>query len=59
MGRRRWQGNCTSQENNSIEDLVRDEENEYPVPDPHRTMINTINELSDTHKKNFQRGNHG
>jgi hypothetical protein len=30
------------------------EKNEYPVPDPDRTMVNITNELSDTHK-NFLR----
>jgi hypothetical protein len=34
-------------------------ENEYPVPDPNKTMINVTNELSDTHKKISQRGNKG
>jgi ubiquitin len=37
--------------NNVIEDLVGNEENEYSVPDPSRTMINITNELSDAHKK--------
>jgi hypothetical protein len=33
--RTRRPGNPTSQKtNNSIEDLVENEENEYPVPDP-------------------------
>jgi hypothetical protein len=35
------------------------EENEYPVPDPNRTMIKITNELSDIHKKISQIGNHG
>jgi hypothetical protein len=59
MGRRRRQGNCTLQKNNSIEDLVGNEENEYPVPDPNETMINITNEISGTHKKISQTGNHG
>jgi hypothetical protein len=33
-------------------------ENEYPVPDPDRTMINITNDLSDAHKKISQRGNY-
>jgi hypothetical protein len=37
MGRRRRLGNCTPQQNNSIEDLVENEENEYPVSDPNKT----------------------
>jgi hypothetical protein len=37
--------------NNSIEDLVGNEENGFPDPDPNRTMINVTNEPSDTHKK--------
>jgi hypothetical protein len=43
--------------NNSTEDLVGNEENEYPVPYPNRTMINITNELSDAHKKISQTGN--
>jgi hypothetical protein len=34
MGRRRRQGNSRTQKNNSVEDLVGNEENEHPVPDP-------------------------
>jgi hypothetical protein len=30
---------------------VGNEENEYLVPDPSRTMINITNELNDAHKK--------
>jgi hypothetical protein len=33
MGRRRKQGNYTTQKNNSIEDLVGNEGNAYPAPD--------------------------
>jgi hypothetical protein len=51
MGRRRRQGNSTPQKDNSIEDLVGNEENEYSVPDSNRTVINITNELSDIHKK--------
>jgi hypothetical protein len=51
MERRRRDGNHTPQKNNSIEDLVGNEENGYPVPDPNKTMINVTNEPSDTHKK--------
>jgi hypothetical protein len=36
---------------NSIEDLVGNKENGYPVPDPNKTMINVTNQPSDTHKK--------
>jgi hypothetical protein len=50
MGIRR-QGNSTSQKtNNSIEVLVGNEESEYSVPDPNRTMINMTNELNGVHK---------
>jgi hypothetical protein len=45
--------------NNSTEDLVQNEENKYPVPDPNRTILSSTNELSDTHKKISQRGTHG
>jgi hypothetical protein len=59
MGRRRRPGNTTSQKtNNSIADLVGNEENEHPVPDPNRTMINITNELSDAHKKICQKGSY-
>jgi hypothetical protein len=34
-----------------MEGLVGNEENEYTVPDPNRTMINMNNELNDVHKK--------
>jgi hypothetical protein len=44
--------------NNSIEDLERNKENRYPVPDPNKTMINVNNEPSDAQKKIPQRGNH-
>jgi hypothetical protein len=54
---RRKEGNYT-QENNSIQVLVGNEENGYPVPDCKKTMINVTNEPSDTHKKIPQRGNH-
>jgi hypothetical protein len=50
MGRIR-QGNYTSQKNNSIENLVGNEQNEHPVPDPNKIMIN---ELSDAHKKTLK-----
>jgi hypothetical protein len=33
---------------------VGNEENEYPVPNPNKTMINITNELSDTHKKSIK-----
>jgi hypothetical protein len=58
--RRRRPGNPSPQKtNNSTDDLVRNEENEYSVPDPNRTMINITNEFSDTHKKISERGNCG
>jgi hypothetical protein len=31
------------------------EENEYPVPDPDRMMINITNEFKDVHKKNLSK----
>jgi hypothetical protein len=50
MGTRRRQGNSTSQKtNNSIEDLVGNEENECPVPDPNKMMIKMTNELNYIH----------
>jgi hypothetical protein len=40
MGRTR-EGNYTPRKkNNSMEDLVGNEENGYPVSDPNKTMIN-------------------
>jgi hypothetical protein len=33
---------------------VVNEENEHPVPDPNRTMINITNEFGDTHKKSLK-----
>jgi hypothetical protein len=57
-GRRR-DGNYTPQKNNLIENLVGNEENGYPIPDPNKTMITVTNEPSDAHKKIPQTGNHG
>jgi hypothetical protein len=60
MGRRRREGNYTPQKKQfNREDLVGNEENGYPVPDPKKTMINATNEPRDVHKKIPQRGNHG
>jgi uncharacterized protein YdeI (BOF family) len=33
---------------------VGNEENEYPVPDPNKTMINISKEPRDTHKKSLK-----
>jgi hypothetical protein len=55
MGGRRRQGNLTPQKtNNSIEELVGNEENEYSVPDPNRTMLIMTNEPNDVHKKSLK-----
>jgi hypothetical protein len=35
-----------------VEDLVGNEENGYPVPDPNKTMVNISKEHSTTNKKN-------
>jgi hypothetical protein len=53
MGRRRRDGNCSSQKKKkiSIQDSVGNEENGHPVPDLSKTMINVIKEPSDTHIK--------
>jgi hypothetical protein len=59
MGRRRRESNHTPQKNNTIEDLVGNEENGYPVPDSHKKMINVSIEHHDTHKTIPQIGNHG
>jgi hypothetical protein len=48
MGRRR-EGNYTTQKINSMEDLVRKEENGYPGPDPKKIMVSITNEPSDAH----------
>jgi hypothetical protein len=50
MGRRRIDGNYSHQKNNAVQDSVGNEENEYPVPDLNKTMINVTKELSDAHK---------
>jgi hypothetical protein len=49
MGRRR-EGNYTTQKINSIEDLVRKEENGYPDTDSNKTMINITIEPCDAYK---------
>jgi hypothetical protein len=55
MGKRRRQGNYTPQKNNnSTENLVGNEENGYPGPDPKKTMIDVSKELSDSHKKSIK-----
>jgi hypothetical protein len=41
-GKRRMKGNCTLQNNNSIQDLVESEENGYPLPDLNKTMLNVL-----------------
>jgi hypothetical protein len=46
----------SSKKKNSMEDLVGNEENVYPVPDPKETMINISNEPSDTHKNPTKMG---
>jgi hypothetical protein len=52
MRRRRRPGNpMPSKTNISIEDLVVNEENDYPVPDPKKAVINITNELSYAPKK--------
>jgi hypothetical protein len=38
MERRRRDGNHSSQKNNSIQSLVGNEENGYPVPDHNKTQ---------------------
>jgi hypothetical protein len=56
MGRR-VPGNPTSQKtNNSMEDSVGNEENEYPVPDSNK-MVTPISSVMPT-KKISQRGNY-
>jgi hypothetical protein len=37
---------------------VGNEENEYPVPDPNRMMLNMTNELNDVYKNISQRRNY-
>jgi hypothetical protein len=53
MGRRRRQGN-SEKHNNSIEDLLGNEENEYPIPDPNRKIISITSKLSDVHQKSLK-----
>jgi hypothetical protein len=54
MGRRRKDGNHSPQKSSLTQDSVGNEENEYPVPDLNKTMINFTNEPSDTHVKTLQ-----
>jgi hypothetical protein len=44
MGRKRKKGNKTPQKinNNPIEDLLKNEGNEYPVADPSKMMISSM-----------------
>jgi Ni,Fe-hydrogenase maturation factor len=51
MGRRRPGNTSFQKTNNLIEDLVGNSENEYPVPDPNRTIKNITNEFRNAHKK--------
>jgi hypothetical protein len=51
MGRRRRNGNHSSQNNNSIQDSMGNEENGYPVPCPKKAMINVTKKPTDAHKK--------
>jgi predicted patatin/cPLA2 family phospholipase len=37
-----------------MKNLVENDENEYPVPDPYRTIINITTEFSDFHKKSLK-----
>jgi hypothetical protein len=53
MRRRRRDAN--SSKNNSIDDLVGNEDNGYPIPGPNKTMINVTNEASYTYKKNHSK----
>jgi predicted RNase H-like nuclease (RuvC/YqgF family) len=55
MGIRRGPGNSMPQKTkNSIKDLVRNEENEYKVPDPNRTMLIMTNKPNDVYKKTLK-----
>jgi hypothetical protein len=49
MVRRKKDGNLSPQKNNSMQDSVGNEENEYPVSDPNKIMINVTKEPSDAH----------
>jgi hypothetical protein len=54
LGRRRRDEKHSSQKKKSIQDLKRNEENGYPVPDPKKTMINDTKEPSDAHKNTLK-----
>jgi hypothetical protein len=41
----------TLEKNKSTQDIVDNEENIYPVPDPNKTILNVNKEHSGTHKK--------
>jgi hypothetical protein len=51
MGSRRRDRKDTLQKNNSIEDLVGNDENGYSVPDLNRRIINVTNEPRDANLK--------
>jgi hypothetical protein len=52
-GRRKY-AKHSPQKTNSIQDSVGNEENEYPVPDLNKTMINITKEPSDIHIKTLK-----
>jgi hypothetical protein len=54
MGRRKPGISTPQQTNNSIEDLLGNEENEYPIPDLSRVMIIRTNEPNNIHKKSLK-----
>jgi hypothetical protein len=58
-GEKKKERKLHSSKDNSMKDLVDNEENGYPVPDSNKTIINITKEPSDTYKEIPQRGNHG
>jgi hypothetical protein len=55
MGRRRKDGNHSSQKNNLTQDSEGNEETGYPVPDSNKTKINDTKEPSDAHKNTLKK----
>jgi hypothetical protein len=54
MGRRSPENSTPKKTNNSIKELVGNDENRYLAPDPNKTMVNITNETSDAHKNSLK-----
>jgi hypothetical protein len=54
MGRRKSEGNSSSQKNKVLEDLEWNEENIYPDPDSNKTKINYTKEPNEAHNNTLK-----